>query len=503
MFVKKEEAVKLLDLLLKCSYAIAIKAHEYLGNHNKIRGYFKYPIPDNIFPKDNPEYDKYRKEIPYLIYDITKYELKDFPDNRIHYGAIFDGYNDDRIKIEDIIEFKELLDYILNTPGMIKVFAEEEKSDNIKYRIKDMIYSSVVRYLYKVNASSDVPDDIDDHLKSYNCEALLRYIDEKLKINICIPICLATFEEDNIKLFEHGEIVRIPEEIQKSRQKACSYEANNEDWVAACATHMIVLHNYQFENKAYFSINEATRNSHAYPIQTIDEIMAIIRVVTGYSIGYEQILTLPLGWIDTCYEDLQPIYGAKAYAVNSKETEKFWMQLPVSFIDSEQIKQIRDLYIELCSVEKNKKTGKLFFALKRLNRCMLRDEKDDRAIDATIGLEALLSGGTQGEITYTISNRIPVVFTSGDNTKYKSENVREIMRKIYNYRSRVVHGDELRDNDKIIEINDTKMEVEDLAVDFLRCTLLYILKNPKYLDAKKFDECIDGIIAKYKKNECK
>ena len=83
MFVKKEEAVKLLDLLLKCSYAIAIKAHEYLGNHNKIRGYFKYPIPDNIFPKDNPEYDKYRKEIPYLIYDITKYELKDFPDNRI------------------------------------------------------------------------------------------------------------------------------------------------------------------------------------------------------------------------------------------------------------------------------------------------------------------------------------------------------------------------------------------------------------------------------------
>ena len=73
-----------------------------------------------------------------------------------------------------------------------------------------------------------------------------------------IPICLATFEDDNIKLSETIEIVRMTDEIQKSRQQACPYEVSKEDWVAACATHMIVLHNYHFKNTGDISINSAT-----------------------------------------------------------------------------------------------------------------------------------------------------------------------------------------------------------------------------------------------------
>ena len=46
----------------------------------------------------------------------------------------------------------------------------------------------------------------------------------------------------------------MTDEIQKSRQQACPYEVSKEDWVAACATHMIVLHNYHFKNTGrYFN----------------------------------------------------------------------------------------------------------------------------------------------------------------------------------------------------------------------------------------------------------
>jgi hypothetical protein len=122
---------------------------------------------------------------------------------------------------------------------------------------------------------------------------------------------------------------------------------------------------------------------------------------------------------------------------------------------------------------------------------MLRDENDDMAIDATIGLEALLSGGTKGEITYTISNRIPVVFAHEHNDLYTPKVCRAIMKRIYNYRSKIVHGETMKEKDKYYEINDSKVGIEKIAVDFLRYTLLFVLHNPEYLDAKKFDEFID------------
>ena len=71
--------------------------------------------------------------------------------------------------------------------------------------------------------------------------------------------------------------------------------------------------------------------------------------------------------------------------------------------------------------------NKLFFAAKRLSRCMLRNEEDDMITDAAIGLEALLSGGTMGEITYTLSNRIPIVFSKIVCDGYNCLNSRSIM----------------------------------------------------------------------------
>ncbi|WP_313346939.1 HEPN domain-containing protein [Sedimentibacter sp.] len=312
-----------------------------------------------------------------------------------------------------------------------------------------------------------------------------------MSIDIYIPICLATFEDDNINLSEQVKITRIPDDIQKSRQQACLYETNNEDWLASCATHMIVLHNYHFNNDEFISINKATRNYHAYPLVNIDEIMAIIRVVTGYTIGYEQILTRPLNWIDDFCADLTSLYGAKSHFVNAKEIDKMWMHLSVSKISSEQVFEIQKLYATVLSSKADKAKGGLTFALRRLNRCMLRDEDDDMAIDATIGLETLLSGGNKSEITYTISNRISVVFAHERNEHYTQKNCREIMKKIYNYRSKVVHGDTIKEKDKYHKINDSEVEIEKIAVDFLRYTILFVLHNTEYLDAKKFDEFID------------
>lgn len=493
MIIPQLQAEELLKLTTQTAIEVAIEAHKYIGTHNRIRGYCKYPVLSHFFSKDQPEFEEMYKKIPYLIYDIPQYDLKDFPEDRIQYGAIFDGYNSDIIKIREFDVFQKLYQYITNNKEVSSAFFKDESKPSI-YQIKTMISEIVERYLYYTKANEIIPEDIEEKIRPFIAEKLKRYIYDTLSIDIYVPICLVTFEKDFIKLSDTIEIVRIPDDVQKSRKQVCKYEFEKEDDVAACATHMIVVHNYCFENKEYISINDCTRRYTAYPLDIIDRVMAVIRIVTGYSLGYEQILTSPLGWIDSICADLTPLYGAKSHFVNSKELEKNWMYLSIGYVDEKQSADIEKLYKLISELEQNKNNSNFLFALKRLNRCMLRNEVDDMAIDATIGLEALLAGGTMGEITYTISNRIRVVFKYEKSDKYNLRDSREIMRKIYSYRSKVVHGVQMKDKDKFYQINDESVPIEKIAVDFLRQTLLFISHNPEYLDAKKFDVCIDELI---------
>lgn len=483
------------ELFLELSMQTAIKAHKYLEEHDNIRGYYKYPIQTHTFPRNDPDFAKLFEQIPFLIYNISKYEMNDFPKESILYSAIFHGYADDRLDCTVLNEFNVLIDYINTKPDLKKLITESEDLSKLQLRIKNINTEIVERYLYKTNASSDVPSDIKKQLIPFVKEKLVRFLEKELRMDILIPICLTTFEDDIIKLSDHIEIRRMSEEIQKSRQQACTYESSKEDWVAACATHMIVLHNYHFINTGDKSINSATQNYNAYPLKKIDNVIAAIRVVTGYSIGYAQILSSPIKWIDDFCADLVPLYGAKAHFVNPQETDKYWLNLPVSKVSSAQSKILQTVYQNILKCEEDDKKSNLLFALNRFNRCMLRNEIDDMATDATIGLEALLAGGTKSEIIYTISNRIPVVFAHIPNELYTSKNCRAIMKAVYNYRSRIVHGGKLKDKEKYFKINGEQLDIAKIAVDFLRYTLLFMTEHQEYLEAQKIDDYIDNVMS--------
>lgn len=495
LLINEEIAKEFASLFLSVSVETAKQAHEYLGTHENLTGYLKYPVKHEIFPKDNPKFAEYFEKIPFLSYNIPKYYLADYPKDSVQYSAIFSGYSNKHLDCRDIKEFGKLLQFVSNHDNLKKLLIQEDAEENIKTKLKLLIQETVERYMYMTNATNIIPNDIEDKIKPFVLEKVLRYLCKQLDIDIYIPICLITFEDDVIKLSEHIEVIKISEDIQKSRQKACTYEMNNEDWIASCATHMIVLHNYHFDNSENFSVNSATQDYNAYPLHKIDMIIAAIRIVTGFSVGYEQILSYPINWVDEICADLVPLYGAKGHFVNPKELEKFWMHLSISKVNHEQAEQIQEIYSKIVACETNSKNNNLIFALKRFNRCMLRNENDDMAIDATIGLEALLSGGTKGEITYTISNRIPIVFSYEHNDIYSPLNCRDIMKKIYTYRSKIVHGSVIKDKDKYCELNDKKLAIEKIAVDFLRYTLLFLIRNQDYIDSKKIDSYIDSKLA--------
>jgi len=483
---------KFADLVLDVSKQAAIEAHKFIQTHDKIHGLGKYPEIKIIFPKDNPDYAELYEQIPFLIYDIPRYYEKEYPAGTINYSGIFFNFTGDCLDCTTLDQFLSLYDYVNSQPELKKLILQE--NNDLQYKLKRIVTDIVERYLFTTKATKDVPENLENELQSFVAGKIRRYVAENLNISIYIPICLATFEEDRIELAESIEIIKMSDEIQKSRQCTYTYESSKEDWVSACATHMIVLNNYHFKNAGDLSINSATQNCHAYPLQEIDNIIAAIRIVTGYSIGYEQILAHPIGWIDSFHADLVPLYGAKAHFVNPKELEKMWMNLPVSKVSCEQAHKIQQVYQNISKCEKDKNKHNLIFALKRFNRCMLRNEVDDMATDATIGLEALLAGGTKGEITFTISSRIPVVFSHIKNEQFTPSNCRSIMKKIYGYRSKIVHGGNLKEKEKYIEINNVKFDICDVAVDFLRYTLLFMTEHQEYLEATKLDEYIDSIL---------
>lgn len=498
MLIDNHVAKQFAELFLELAKETAKLAHKYIGQHENIDGYYKYPKKSITFSRDEPAYEKLYEKVPFLTYDIPKYEMADFPADAILYSAIFNGYANDCIDCSILEEFDILVNFVCKQSHLKEIISEKE--DNLKTVIKLINNDIVERYLYKTNATDMIPKDLDEKMRPFVAERLLSFLKKELNINILVPICLATFEEDTIKLTETIEIVRISEEIQKSRQQACTYEVSSEDWVAACATHMIVFHQYHFSNtKDRYSINRATQNYNSYPLKEIDKVIAAIRIVTGYSIGYEQILSFPIGWIDGFCADLIPLYGAKAHFVNPKEIEKYWMVLPVSKVNKKQSKLIQKVYYNIVNYRESVNNGNILFALNRFNRCMLRNEPDDMAIDATIGLEALLVGRKRDKIKDTLSRRIPIVFHYIRDDLYTVSNSKVIMKAIYNYRSGIVHGDKLKNKEKYLNIKGKKLDVAIVAVDFLRYTLLLMTKHCEFLDVKKIDEYINkGRINRHK-----
>lgn len=370
---------------------------------------------------------------------------------------------------------------------MLKLFTDKgELSD---YIIRGIVSDIVERYLFITNATEIIPDDMEELIKPYVAERLLFYLEETLYFDIGIPICLATFAKAAIKLDESVEIIRIPEQLQKARQIICKYEVAQEDWVAACATHMIVLHNYNYKKNGDYFFDSIMQDYTCYPLEKIDEIFGMIRVATGYHIGYEHIFCIPKDWIYETIADLNAIYGAKSHFVNPKFVKMNWVNLPVSFVTEAQCDEIVSLYE---SYKNNVK--KLKFPIMRFNRCMLRDEVDDMTTDACIGLESLLAGSTHTEITNAIASRIPLVFSKVGDPKYLATNGRGYMKKIYNLRSRIVHGDELKDRDIYMDNGENRIYIPKMAVDFLRLTLLFMIKNPTYLKVEEIDAYIDSLV---------
>ena len=491
----KEDAKEIHDLSVDAVIDAIEKAADYLEAKKFKMNLYEYPVEDFKLDDSDKFYSEFKDKIQYVTYKIPRFNMKKYVEGKIDYRYIFkSNFTQDGIEYSSIRNFNKIVDFVLDHKELLNMFSSKQEHQSVVWAVQSYISSLVERYMYCFcRTQKDKKEFVSDLVIS----KLRRYLDDSLPIKICIPICLATFEDDYIEISNGISIQKISYEFQKARCKAGIYEAIKEEWVSLCTTHMLVLENYSIPNKEYDSINQITRNHSSFPLNIVNKFFAAIRICTGYTTGYGQLLVQPIGWADSWFADLEILYGTTYQAFNPNESQKFWMLLQVSRITPEMVENIKATFLQLNKKREKKEESefrKIDIAVQRLNRCLLREEIDDTALDAIIGIEMLLSGGTQGEITYTISNRMPVIAARIPECSYSPNEVRIFMKKIYNFRSAIVHGRELKDKEIYIVKGEKKIHVKDLAIEFLRFILIFILKNEEFLDAKKFDEELDAAL---------
>jgi hypothetical protein len=132
----------------------------------------------------------------------------------------------------------------------------------------------------------------------------------------------------------------------------------------------------------------------------------------------------------------------------------------------------------------------LLIAIRRFSSALSRNDSIDQFLDLMICLEALFAPKDKGEITTKLSTRLATLVAKNENDR---KDYWLFMRKMYNLRSGIVHGEGIRNT----EINGKKYEMDDIRQKIIKLVresiLCYLKLVRKYSGSKKVEKICNDI----------
>jgi hypothetical protein len=251
------------------------------------------------------------------------------------------------------------------------------------------------------------------------------------------------------------------------------------------ATHEVVFKDFWCERPNTWLLSPFSQANFYRELNT-EKFFTILKVVTDVSSGYAQFLVHPKNWVDFYDADLTPLTGTATKNYPGFFDDFFWNQSQFPKITHSQIEEIGELF----GLAVNSTQNKLEFALKRFHKSIMRESEEDVVIDLIIALEMLLSESEKGEITHKLSLRLAALL-SHCAKGYNPVQVFSLMKKIYGYRSSVVHGSHDINKKREIKLEeDVVVPFANLAKDYLREILKIIIREPKYLKPSEIDSLL-------------
>lgn len=460
---------ELYNLMSRCLVDLMeiVKKHEDENNH--VHGHYKHPQL------------KYYKSngMPHII-------ECDFFDGPKDYGSLFEIKEEkDKYSLSTIESYNDLIKYLEMKKGTFAeyVFFSEMNADFSRYKlfISYQIIQLLEQYIY-LYSKEEINDD---KLRNLVYDLFMQWFCEKLFVSICVPLLMVSFEKNELEIDEDNRVRKMTEQEMLSCFYIGGYGSYSELQVVEEANYILEFRNYLVNNLP-LSTFDYHLDIDAFPIERINKWFVALRIITDIESGYARVFAKTTDWgLGKC--NLVSVSGARAWGFNYKYvSDKLWDK-PIPVVSKDQFERVKKLFIFF----DNNKQNSLNVALQRMNNAYLRSSDQDAIIDTVIALEALVNSDGSGEITYKVSIRTACILSEVSECTYSAEEIYETVKKIYNYRSKIVHG-------KSTKANVNEIKTKDICVnnalasslEILKYLILAIYENPRLLKSDYIDQYI-------------
>jgi hypothetical protein len=310
----------------------------------------------------------------------------------------------------------------------------------------------------------------------------------EVEIDIYIPILLVDFESDEIQLAENLCIQKIPIDVQLSRNQQTSYTNSAHTAVVGAANYAIVLKNWTMNSETEDSRTASLHDIEGYreALSAAEQVFTALRIVyPKIDTGYAQVLSVPTNWQSSFNADIIQTFVASEKSYPAYFENYGWEK------KSETVASSMDDSIKSC-YEKLLISPNLDLASSRLNKACLNRRHDDAIIDIAIALESILTTDSTAEISYRLATRAALLVKQQPFLNYTASQVFALCKKIYDFRSSVVHGDKKRQlaRRKIEIIAGESIETNEIAIQFLSHILKIVSANKALVDPKGIDNLL-------------
>jgi len=388
-------------------------------------------------------------------------------------------------EFEKFKEFRDLRAHLRSNEFPKHVFPPEFPEGLVDSAVKTFIETALDRFIH---LAKTISFDEDRFLPVYlPLEAGFLWAD--LPIEIHVPILRLTTAPDVVD-FEGGiAVTRMSEEIQLARAYRDHNTHDVNEYLLHQASHALVLKDHSLPNGDYRQRYWGYTLS-AESVEIVDAFFACLRVVTGLETGYAQILFVPLGWAHDYQGDLASLQGLTVckYPPSVNPVSTFYGE-EIPWVPDDQVNAVRELLNHVLAATNRDGGKRLKLAIKRLNSCYMREDPDDAILDATIGLELLTSDGDSQEVTHKLALRLAALSTLVPECEATPAEVfRDVKKRIYPYRSAVVHGDDRRISKLARASDDGPKTALRLAIQYLGMAVRAIAQHPDFLTPSLIDE---------------
>lgn len=357
----------------------------------------------------------------------------------VDYKNLFGEHESFPIRIDKLASVKKAVEYAYSN-AVIKSFFN---SDDPKYRdvtvyigIHTFVEELVDRYIHLFNRY-----DLNARLFQNIYLPLENYIyASKFDFDFMVPILKLGFDFERASFPQSRvSIEKMSDKIQIARMRLVPPWLWSQVKEIGYATHAVIFKKWTVENRNTDLLNTILFYETIYmydePRHYADCFLAALRIVTDCDAGYTQVLIKPYKWGSNYVADLPDIKGTDivnpALFINPKLSEQ-----KNAAIDLKTVRMVVKVFTRLIE----SKSNRLSIAIKRLNLSYERENEEDVIIDIAIAIEALLSDDNTQEITHKLALRIAALSKYDTIVRETPNVIFEQVKKIYGFRSAVVHG---------------------------------------------------------------